>query len=308
MKASLAVVIPVFNEQEGIAELLTRLQASISENFLLVLVDDGSTDRSVDSILAFGLRQGIHRRIIQLSRNFGHQQALMSGLRSVCGEADRIVVLDGDLQDRPEDIPRLLERLGDTWDCVYAVRTPVTKSPILDLLTTLFYRLQQMAITFPVPRHAGTFSVFNAAVLEQICRFSEADIFFPGIRAYVGFRQSALEVQREPRRYGTSRVGLLGLIQLSSSGILGFSALPLRLVLLLGLVLFVICVALGVLVLTLRLTGVIEVMGFASLALLILAFFGLQMMCLGMVGEYLSKLFIDVKRRPEAIIKAITER
>jgi dolichol-phosphate mannosyltransferase len=226
----------------------------------------------------------------------------MCGLRSLNERAERIIVMDGDLQDRPEDIPQLLSALSGGFDCAFAERRPASKSILIDKLTGVFYRLQELTVPFPVPRYAGTFCALRKEFLRHVCRFSEADLYFPGIRAYVGFKQAAVLVQRDCRRHGTSKVGLIGLLRLSSSGILGFSALPLRMIFLCGLAMFAPSVAIGILVLALRLTGIIEVMGFTSLMLILLAFGGIQMMSLGILGEYLSKLFTDVKRRPEVII------
>ena len=302
MSTSLAIVIPLYNEEKGIVELLSRLQASVSENFLLMFVDDGSTDNTVEEIKRFSFRVGIEWEIARLSRNFGHQAALMCGLRLIGGRAERIVVMDGDLQDQPEDVPRLLTALTPSYDCAYAERLPASKSFLIDQLTGIFYRLQELTVPFPVPRYAGTFSAFRKEFLGYICNFSESDLYFPGIRAYIGFKQTSVPVHRGCRKHGASRVGFMGLVRLSSSGILGFSALPLRMIFLCGLVMFASSILIGPLVLILRLTGIIDVMGFTSLMLILLAFGGIQMMSLGILGEYLSKLFTDVKRRPEAIV------
>lgn len=210
--------------------------------------------------------------------------------------------MDGDLQDKPEDIPQLLSSLTIGFDCVFAERRPASKSIVIDQLTAIFYWLQERFVPFSVPRYAGTFSAFRREFLHHVCSFSESDLYFPGIRAYVGLKQRAVVVQRDYRRYGSSKVGFMGLVRLSSSGIFGFSAIPLRMISLCGLGMFASSFAIAILVLVLRLIGVINVMGFTSIMVVLLAFGGIHMMSLGILGEYLSKLFTDVKRRPEVII------
>ncbi len=295
---------PVFNEEDNIQELLQKIERHLTQPLELVIVDDGSTDDSIAKIKEYSAGAQTRKKTVRLTRNFGQQQAIMAGLSSVSDDCSAIVVMDADFQDDPADIPAMLEKL-QSHDCCYAVRKPNSGSCLINVLTGLFYRIESLLLSFAIPRHAGNFSAFNRAMLDKIRAFNEFEFFFPGARAYVGMRQVGLEVTRGERRYGTSKVGLAGLLQLSLAGLFGFSAVPMRAILLLGFIVTAMCAVLGFLILVLRITGVVQVLGFTTLAILILGLFGVQIMFIGLVGEYVGKLFIESKRRPPWIIRDV---
>jgi glycosyltransferase involved in cell wall biosynthesis len=302
----IAVILPIWNEASTVAELIERIENALSESVSFLFVDDGSTDETVSVIQQINLKNiESSKSIIQLARNFGHQPALMAGLHHVPESVEIIVVMDADLQDKPEDIPQLIAKVREGFDCAYAVRKPHADSFIINTLTRCFYVLLEKLSKPALPAYAGTFSAFNRKTLELLLSFKEIDIFFPGLRAYVGGRQSSVVVSRSPRKDGSSRVGFFGLLNLSLNGLLGFSSLPMRLLLFFGICIATVCGLVGTMILLLRFTGVIQVMGFTSLALFLLTLLGIQMICIGLVGEYVGKLFVESKGRPRWIVRDI---
>jgi len=307
MTQRLSIVLPVYNEESCIAELLSLIEKHISQKIEFVIVDDGSTDRTSQKVKSIKLRPGNSKKLLELSRNFGHQQAIFAGLEHVSNDSSAIVVMDSDLQDRPADIPLLLSELSADVDCVYAIRTPRSSTALIDLLTRFFYKLQTVLSSFPIPRFAGTFCVFSKPFLENILLMKEIDVYFPGLRAYVGMNQKGVVVERDQRKNGRSRVGILGLMRLSITGLFGFSAIPMRAILIGGVAMTGLCMVGGFSVILLRFVGVLQVSEITLLIVLLFGLFGVQMIFVGVVGEYLGKVFIESKRRPRSIVKAITD-
>lgn len=307
MTKKTTVILPAYNEELGLADLLKEIERCLTDPLELLIVDDGSNDRTSHEAKAFKQRNGNSKRVIRLSRNFGHQHALFAGLEHASCDSQRIVVMDADFQDHPSDIPLLLASLEHGFDCVYAIRPPQTSNRLVDLLTGLFYRIQTVLSSFPIPRHAGTFCAFNDTFLKQLLTFKEVDLYFPGLRAYTGMAQSGVTVKRGARRHGKSRVGLLGLLRLSITGLFGFSALPMRAILIGGALVTAICLLLGLLLTIMYFLDQSGSFGVTPLVVLVLTLFGIQMMFLGVVGEYVGKLFIETKRRPRVIVAEITD-
>ena len=301
----LTLVLPVLNEADTIATLCHEVEAHVNHPIDFIFVDDGSTDQTLQVLRSLDIRPSNTKKIVVLSRNFGQQQAIMEGLRVVSAASSHVVVMDSDSQDRPRDVPLLLQKLEESYDCAVAFRAPATGNWFMNTLTNAFYGLQARLTSFPIPKHAGTFCAFNRVMLERLLEFQECEVYFPGIRAYVGMKQVLVHVERGERGSGKSRVGFLGLVNLSTAGLVGFSALPMRAIFLFGIVITILCILLGTVILLLRLTGIIQVMGFTSLAIFILGLFGVQITFTGLVGEYVGKLFIESKRRPRAIVKEV---
>ncbi len=302
----LAVVLPVYNEEQGIVGLLDEiiLCIDVDQPIVLVLVDDGSQDNSYNEMLSYKpSRENVEKFLVRLTRNFGHQSALMAGLHHVPDYCDVIAVLDADYQDQPSDIPKLLKHLVNGVDCVYAVRKPNAQSFLINFLTKLFYAIQKRLAGVAIPSYAGSFSVFSKNFLNNLKSFPENDIYFPGLRALIGYTQVAVPVERAHRKFETSRVGMSRLLSLGMTGILGFSIAPTRLIFITGVLTTALCIILGMIVLTLRLLGVIQVLGFTSLALFILGLFGIQIMCTGVVGEYIGRIFLEIKERPRWLVR-----
>lgn len=304
----LAIVLPVYNEGKNICSLLEALERNVYMDITFVIVNDGSTDNSYNEVLNYQKkRETTKKRTVNLSRNFGHQQALMAGLSVVPDDCDLILVMDADFQDDPADVPKLLEKLNEGYDCVYGVRSANSGSFAINKMTKFYYKIQSKILSFDIPMEAGTFSVFNRKLLNVILSFPEHELYFPGIRAYVGLNQTGISLARSRRKYGKSKVGIKGLINLSITGILGFTALPVRLIFICGFALTALFFVLGALVLFMKLYGVTQIPGITTTLLVLLGGFGMQSMFIGIVGEYIGKLFLESKGRPNWIINEVRD-
>jgi len=304
----ISVILPVFNEESIIEQLAVEIEQHIESPIEFVFINDGSTDKTLEILKKYRTgKKSNQKKIIDLARNFGHQPALMAGLSSVSSDSDIIVVMDADFQDSPEDIPLLISRVEEGYDCVYAVRTANSGNRLIDSFTKFFYKIQKIFLRFTIPPNAGTFSVFNRDVLNNILDFKESEIYFPGLRAYVGLNQTGVPVKRRARAHGESKVGKMGLINLSMSGILGFSVVPMRAIFLFGVFMTTLCFFLGIVLFLMKITGITKVMGVTTILIFMLGLFGIQIMFVGIVGEYVGKLFIEAKRRPRWIIRKIID-
>jgi dolichol-phosphate mannosyltransferase len=300
----ISVVLPIYKEEGCIEKLLEAIEQSINFSLEFVLVDDGSTDTTPEILKNYKLNKPSNsKKVLILSRNFGHQQALMAGLNNVSQDSDLILVMDADFQDRPEEIPILINKINEGYDCVYAIRRERKEGFLLRILTKVFYKLVTNIASFEIPPYAGTFSIFNRKVLEKILLFSETDIYFPGLRAYVGYKQTGIALDRGQRAYAKSRVGLIGLMDLSSIAIFSFSAVPMRVIFVFGIIITLLCIILGFLVFILKIAGVTKIPGITTTLMFIIIFSGIQITFIGIVGEYIGRLFREAKKRPRWIIK-----
>ncbi len=304
---SIAIVIPLFNEEENLEFLVTQIEKELDEeNFLLILVDDGSDDNTVETFKNLsGPKAGNERKIIKLSRNFGHSSAIMAGLNAIPYQTPIVVVMDGDLQDQPSDIMKLISEVRLGSDCAYAVREPKSGSRYINFLTKIFYRVQNAISNIRIPSYAGNFSAFNSRFLSELLHLQEYELFFPGARAYVGFSQKGVPVSRGKRYSGTTKMGIKKLLSFGITGIMSFSDAPIRIIFYFGFLITFFCGLLSFIVFILRISGVIQVLGFTSLAILILLLSGVQIMLIGIVGEYLRKIFIESKKRPSWIVEEV---
>jgi glycosyltransferase involved in cell wall biosynthesis len=294
----LAVVVPLFNEEGSVKELVERLAASVA-GASVVMVDDGSSDGSVARLesLARQIPRSVLRiRLRRLSRNFGLQRAVLAGLQGSLDadlRAASVCVIDGDLQDRPEDIPALIAAL-EGHDVAFAVRSKRGESWAFQVSAGIFYRMLVRWSAIEVPANAGNFSVMRRVVAEQIVANADHNIFFPGLRAWVGFRQCGVPFERQARKDGESRMGIKRLVRLAISALFAYSSLPLRIMFLLSGVALASSVVLMVGITTLKLVHLIEVQGIALLAVLILLSFGVML-------TFLSILAFLVGRNPAPV-------
>lgn len=307
MKYSL--VIPVFNEQETIPRLYQRVSAAADRwdgDYEIICVDDGSTDLTAE------LLDDIHRRDsrwkkVSFSRNFGHQAAVSAGLSYASG--DVVGIIDGDLQDPPELLEKMFSRWADGYDVVYAVRASRKENIFKRFAYKSFYRLLQASASIEIPLDAGDFCVMDRKVVRVLNSLPERTRFVRGLRTWSGFRQTGIEYDRDQRDDGESKYTLSKLFRLAFDGILGFSALPLRIASFMG---FAFCACSALLVLTLiawRMSDLTVLgmhpansMGWTSLVSIGMFLSGVQMLMLGIVGEYIARIFDEVKGRPAWIV------
>lgn len=305
----LSIVAPCYREALGLAELHRRstlaAQALVGDDFELILVNDGSPDETWPGICALGDRDA---RVVgvNLSRNHGHQLALTAGLSVARGE--RILILDADLQDPPELLPQMMRALDEGADVAYGQRTQRAGETLFKRATAaLFYRLLRRLTDVQIPRDTGDFRLMSRRVLEVLKGMPESHRFMRGMVSWVGFRQVAVPYERELRATGSSSYPLRKMLRLAFDAITGFSTRPLRLASLLGL-LFGAVGALGVVITIIAWAMGVTVPGWASVVVILLTLGGIQLAVLGIIGEYLGRLYIEVKRRPLFIIDEIRTR
>ena len=297
-----SIVAPVFNEEETLPhfyERIVQVMERVGEPFELVLINDGSRDGS------YRVMQELHARdprvgVIDFSRNFGHQIAISAGLDYARGKA--VIVIDSDLQDPPEVIPTLIERWKLGAEVVYAQRATRQGETKFKLLTaSLFYRLIGRITSVSIPRNVGDFRLMDRNVVDALVRMREHHRFMRGLSAWVGFRQEAVQYDRQERFAGTTKYPLTKMIKFSLDAITSFSHLPLQLATSFGFVLAGISL-LGIIVAVfLRLvTGAI--VGQASTLILVLFLGGIQLIFLGIIGEYLGRIYDEVRARPLYVV------
>lgn len=301
---TVSVAIPVFNEEQVLPELLRRTLAVLDllpgGPHELVLVDDGSHDGTL-SILE-SVAQDDHRIVVlSLSRNFGHQAALSAALDHVTG--DVAILMDADLQDPPETIPRFLQEYQLGFDVVYAVRTGRKESLLLRFCYHVFYYLISLLANIQLPVGAGDFGLISRRCVDLIRQSPERHRYLRGLRTWIGFSQKGIPVERDARQAGEPKYGVCKLFQLAFDGIFAFSVTPLRLATLFGLLslLFSLCYALYAVYAKLMLQQAPE--GFTALIVSVTFLSGIQLVILGILGEYLGRVYEEIKRRPTYIVQ-----
>lgn len=304
----LIVVVPVYNEEEIIDVFLERLTGTAKETSLygIVIVDDGSTDQSVSIVKNFSEHSPVHIRLVRLSRNFGHQNAIIAGLSTACEWAKQddiswVGVIDADLQDRPEHFKDLLME-SKHQDVVYAFRAARNDGFVMKAFAPIFYSLLAQSARFSIPKNAGTFSIIRTEVAWIICQASDVNPYFPGLRAWVGFRQRGVPLQRDARLAGESRVGLIGLFSLSFRALFSYSNLPLTFIVSLGLLIIVISIVISVFLVVLKLLGLVPIPGVTSTILLILFSLGVQTLFLGMISYMVNRATAVSSRQQSFIV------
>lgn len=299
----LSAVVPVFNEAPVLPEFYRRLVSATRDDgheWTFVFVDDGSTDQSLD--LLRGLASADRRvQVLSLARNFGHQAAITAGIDHARGDA--VIVLDADLQDPPELIPDLIARWQSGYDVVYAVRRARKESALKRFAYRAFYWLLSRIAEVPIHEDSGDFCLMDRRVARILSNMRERNRFVRGIRSWVGFRQIGIEYERPGRAAGETHYSWSGLIKLGRDGFLSFSYVPLRLSLYTGCVGVVGSVILGIWIVTRRLMQPTYVPGVTTNIVLALFFGGLQLFILGLMGEYIGRIYDEVKARPLYLVR-----
>lgn len=306
-KPDVSIVVPLYNETEIFPELISTLDSVLSKaefTIQIVLINDGSTDNTEQLIDEKVKSNPINYKGVLLSRNFGHQTAVTAGLENA-DATKAVMVIDGDLQDPPDLIFPMYNCIQQGFDVVYAVRRKRKEGFFKVSLYNIFYRILFNITNGLIPRDSGDFAMFTVRVNEEMKKMPEKIRFVRGLRAYVGFRQIAFEYDRNARTKGSSKYSFGALLKLASDGIFNFSDRPLRYIMNVG----VLISSFGILYLGFILFkkyfigDVIE--GFTSMAILLVLFSGVQLISLGFIAEYISRIYVEAKNRPSYIVKEI---
>ena len=300
-----SVVIPCFNEEEVIGETVRRLQAFSSEvidlDVELIFVDDGSRDRTRELLRNYAaVDKGI--RLILFARNFGHQIAVTAGIDAARGDA--VVLMDSDLQDSPEVVHEMIAKWRSGYDVVYGTRTDRPGESVFKRATARgFYRLLNRLSDVPIPLDTGDFRLMSRSVVETLRAMPERDRFVRGMVSWVGFRQTALPYKRAERFAGESKYPLRKMLQFATDGILSFSTKPLQVSIGLGTFSAALALAGILYALVLRLFTNIWVEGWTALMIAILFIGGVQLISVGILGEYVGRIYNEVKSRPLYVVQ-----
>jgi len=302
-----SVAIPLYNEAPNVPELLRRVGAVLSElpggPHELVLVDDGSSD-STRTLIEEAAASAPGVVAVSLSRNFGHQAALSAGLDYVTG--DVVILADGDLQDPPEEIPRFLKAHAQGFDVVYAQRERRKEPMWLRFCYWSYYRLLARMARPTLPLDAGDFSLLSRRVVEEIRRAPERQRYLRGLRAWAGFRQLALPVERGGRHAGASKYSFGRLVELGLDGIFSFSIVPIRAAAFLGAGAILLTVLFALYAVYARIFLGQSPQGFTALLVVGVFIGGVLLFFLGVIGEYVGRIYQEVKARPVYIVDRVT--
>jgi dolichol-phosphate mannosyltransferase len=299
---TLSVVVPLFEESSNIERLYDRLTASLGRvggSFELVFVDDGSGD-STPRLLELIRASDSRVVVLRLSRNFGHQAAVTAGLDHARGDA--VIVMDGDLQDPPEVLPRLVERWREGFDVVYAVRRRRKEGPFKRLAYFAFYRLMRAVSDLDIPLDSGDFCLMDRKVVDALNALPERMRFVRGLRTFVGFRQVGLPYERAARGDGRPKYTFRALLGLAMDGLVSFSGRPLRLATYAGVMVALVGSGLTGWALFDAFYRHSAPRGWASVMVAVLFLGSIQMIALGIVGEYVRLIFLETKGRPTYIL------
>lgn len=300
---TLSIVIPIYNEEETLDRLVERLVPaleSIGEPWEVLFVNDGSSDASELMMRAYSERDP-RLKILNFSRNFGHQVAVTCGLDFA--EGDAVIVMDGDLQDPPEILPDLVARWREGYEVVYAIRQQRKENVLLRAGYRGFYWLLNRVSYLDIPLDSGDFSLMDRRVVNVLAQMPERNRFVRGLRTWSGFRQIGYEYAREARFAGYSKYGLSKLLRLAFDGLVSYSYVPLRLVSNVGLLVSIIALGYMGYLVAMRVLGNQTIQGWVSTVVIMLFLGGVQLLSLGVIGEYVGRIFDEVKQRPRYIVR-----
>lgn len=310
MQKSVSVVIPVLNEAASLTLLLPRIAQTLLQcnlDWEIVIVDDGGSDNLCDVVATFE-KQDAHRNVqlVRLSRNFGKEAALTAGLAAARGDA--VICMDGDGQHPPRLIPKMIEHWRNGYDMVVgAQQSRSNESKWLVLAKNRFYRFLQSGERFHIPANAGDFRLMDKRVVQALLQLPERTRFMKGLYAWLGFKTMIESFDAEVRTAGTTKFRLRQLLELASLGITSFSMKPLRMVSGTGVVISIFALSYGLYILAETLVIGNPVSGWATLASGIMLLSGIQLVCLGVIAEYLGRIFEEAKQRPLYIVDHITD-
>lgn len=302
----LSIVIPVYNEEKILSTLKARLEnvaKSFNFEYEIVFVNDGSRDQSVE-FLKNWISSDPHVVLIELSRNFGHQQAITAGLEQSSGDA--VIILDADLQDPPELIPQLVKEWEKGYKVVLAERTIRKEGFIRGVLFSLFYKLFVFISDLPIIVNSGVFGLMDRTVVDQLLNLRERNRYLPGLRSWLGFETTSIRYERQERIDGKPKVSLKKLFRYGFDAIFSFSYKPIRVCFFLGIVISSLSFLYATILIVRRLLNIDVVPGFTTPTVAIFFIGGILLVSMGIIGEYLARIYDEVKRRPLYIISRRT--
>lgn len=300
----ISIVAPLYNESESFPMLIQRINALMDSSPLaieVVLIDDGSRDDTALKIRQLALTDGRYHGVF-LSRNHGHQLALTAGIAAARG-TEALFVIDGDLQDPPELLPDFYKLLKEGNDVVYAVRKKRKEGFVKKMGYHMFYRILRSISYVEIPLDSGDFALISRRVVDVLNKMPEESRYLRGMRSWIGFKQVGFEYERDARAAGESKYSFKQLFQLAYNGIFNFSEFPIKFMSRVGIVAILISLVYFVTVVIKKMFFAHVIEGFTSLLFVIILFSGVQLLALGIIGEYVLRIFFQSKNRPLFIIK-----
>lgn len=298
-----SLVIPIFNEQENLQELcqrFTRVMEGLNKSYEIIFVDDGSSDYSFQTL------QNLHQkdrqiRVIRFSRNFGHHIAITAGLDHAQGQT--IVLMDGDLQDAPEDIPKLYAKFKQGYDIVYATRQ-TRKDPFFKKLNSkIFYQVLKLIGNISIPTDVGIFRIMSHRAAHALSRCREQSRFIVGLMDWTGFSSVGVAIERQPRYQGKPKYNFFKSLKLAINAITSFSHFPLKLATYIGFLMALVSSVLAVYIVIKKLFFNVSTSGYTSIIVSILFLGSIQLIIMGIIGAYIGRIYTEAQNRPLYIIK-----
>lgn len=302
-KKLISIIVPMYFEEEVANECYNRLTEVMKKselNYELIFVNDGSTDKTLP-ILKEIAKNDERAKIISFSRNFGHQNAVTAGIFEATGDA--LVIIDADLQDPPELIPDFVAKWEEGYDVVYAKRKQRKGETWFKLLTAkCFYKFLHSMSEVEIPKDTGDFRLIDRKVAEVFKNMPERNRFIRGMMSWIGFKQYALEYERQERFAGTTKYPLKKMLKFASDGIIAFSSKPLKIISYIGCITIFFSIILLIYSLVIRIIGVNAQPGWTSIIMAISLFSGVQLLSLGIIGQYIARIYDESKNRPLYIV------
>lgn len=298
----ISVVIPVFNEQDVLPQLYERVNkvlAELTDSYEVIFINDGSTDYSLATLKEFSANDK-RAKILSFSRNFGHQVAISAGLNFSSGLC--VAVMDGDLQDPPELLKTFIKKWKAGYHVVYAVRKKRKEGILKRMAYKIYYRLLRKVSGIGIPLDSGDFCLMDRKVVDLLNSLPERNRFVRGLRSWVGFRQVGVEYDRDARHAGKPKYTFSKLLRLGIDGLISFSYLPLKVAIYLGLTISLLSIGYALYIAICRIVLGTTVEGWTSIVVGISFLSGIQLLVLGFIGEYIGRIFDEVKRRPLYIL------
>ena len=306
----ISIVAPVYNEKEIISEFVREIfeitdAAHFQGNFEMILVNDGSTDGSEEILDQLVMQRSEEIRVVHLARNFGHEAAVSAGLKAAKGDA--VILMDSDLQDDPNAIPEFLAKWQEGFDVVFAQRSSRAENAVLRFLFWGFYKILSLMANFKLPMNAGNFSLLDRKVVDRLNQLEERNRYLPGLRAWIGFKQTGIPVPRRKRYDKSTRVGFRGKWTLAMNAIFSFSYVPIFVFRLLGFLTILLSLFLMIFIPVMKSLNHEHYDIFSSPVIWIAFFAGINLFGISVVGEYVARIYDEVKDRPKYIVDRVSE-